>query len=599
MVPSDVFLSPLGLLAVLAALPIVVLYLVRPEPDEVALPTFQFLAEERRRRTTTPLFERLSRSLLLLLQLLVILLVAVALASPYVPVDRTETVRETVLVVDTSASMGVHDGEASRFDRAVAAAREEVTTRTSVVVTDGDPRVILQDGVPTDARRTLDELRVTDAPDELRGAISQASAVAGEEARIVVFSDFAGGSDWHDAVRTARARGLSVELRQFAGRGTDNVGIVDRRFSGEEVTISVRNFGNERVERTASLGGQQRSLALEPGDVVTATFDVPAGGGRVELTPGDDFTTDDVLPVAAPEDSAVEVLLLTNDRNRYLVAALSVIDAVDLTVKSPPTAVDGEYDVVVYSNVNPGRLLRGNVEAGRDAIERGGGVAIQAQDEFPERYGDLLLVEPETVRQGPTVHRVADDPLTRGIDFQPPDEYVAGELAAGRHLVELNDGTPLLAAEQRGNGRVLYYGYLEDRSSFKYSYRYPVFWKRAVFHLAGRDSLRSLNHETGERLSFGTERTVETPDSRTTGISIALSSVGVYDVGDRRVSAGLLSTSESAVAAEPLDARDDVPDVRAREEQRRVPCPLTGFVALAALGAVVLELGHLKRRGDL
>jgi hypothetical protein len=437
MVSSDVFLSPLGLLAALAAIPIVVLYLVRPEPDDLALPSFRFLAEERRRRTTTPLFERLSRSLLLRLQLLVVLLIAVSLASPYVPVDETETVRETVLVVDTSASMGVHDGETSCFDRAVAAASEAVTTRTSVVVTDGDPRVILRGGVPDDARRTLDDLGVTDAPGDLRSAISQASAVAGED------------------------------------------------------------------------------------------------------------------------------------------------------------------DVVVYSNVEPGRLLRGNVEAGRDAIDRGGGVAIQAQSEFPERYGDLLLVEPETVRQAPTVHRVADDSLTRGIDFQPPDEYVAGELAAGSHLVELNDGTPLLAADEHGNGRVLYYGYLEDRSSFKYNYRYPVFWKRAVFHLAGRESLTSLNHETGERLTFGGERTVETPDGRATGTSVALSSVGVYAVGDRRVSGGLLSASESAVAAKPLDARDDVPDVRAREERRRVPRPLTGYVALAALGAVVLELGYLKRRGDL
>lgn len=599
MVPSDVFLSPVGLLAALAALPIVVLYLVRPEPEELSLPTFRFLAEERRRRTTTPLFERLSRSLLLLLQVLVVLLIAVSLASPYVPVDETETVRETVLVVDTSASMAVQDGESSRFDRAVAAAREAVTTRTSVVVTDGDPRVILRDGVPDDARRTLEDLQVTDAPGDLRGAISQASAVAGENARIVVLSDFAGGDDWHDAVQTARARGLRVDLRQFAGGGADNVGIVDRSFSGTEVTVSVKNFGDERVERTASLGGQQAALALEPGDVATATFDVPAGGGRVELSPGDDFATDDVLPVAAPEDGTVEVLLLTNDRNRYLVAALSVIDAVDLTVESPPTAVDGEYDVVIYSNVEPGRLLRGNVEAGRDAIDRGGGVAIQAQEEFPERYGDLLLVEPETVRQAPTVHRVADDPLTRGIDFQPPDEYVAGGLASGRHLVELNDGTPLLAADERGDGRVLYYGYLEDRSSFKYNYRYPVFWKRAVFHLAGRESLTSLNHETGERLSFGTERTVETPDGRATGTSVALSSAGVYAVGDRRVSAGLLSASESAVAADPLDARDDAPAVQTSEEQRRVPRPLTGYVALAALGAVVLELGYLRRRGDL
>jgi len=84
---QDVFLSPIGLAALAVAVPLVVLYLIRPDPSEVELPTFRFLLEEKRQDATTPLLERLSRSLLLLLQLLVVLLLAVSLATPYVPVD--------------------------------------------------------------------------------------------------------------------------------------------------------------------------------------------------------------------------------------------------------------------------------------------------------------------------------------------------------------------------------------------------------------------------------------------------------------------------------------------------------------------------------
>lgn len=75
--------------------------------------------------------------------------------------------------------------------------------------------------------------------------------------------------------------------------------------------------------------------------------------------------------VAAPDRSTVRVLVLTNDRNRYLTTALSVIDEVELTVEEPPTAIDRQYDVIVFSNVEPERVLETNVEAARETLSRG------------------------------------------------------------------------------------------------------------------------------------------------------------------------------------------------------------------------------------
>ncbi|MEF8974306.1 MAG: BatA domain-containing protein, partial [Haloarcula sp.] len=99
MVLSDVLLAPLGLAALLLAVPIVVLYLIRPDPQELTLPTFQFLVAGERQQSATPFLERISRSLLLLLQVLVVLVLAVGLATPYVTVSERATVEETVIVV--------------------------------------------------------------------------------------------------------------------------------------------------------------------------------------------------------------------------------------------------------------------------------------------------------------------------------------------------------------------------------------------------------------------------------------------------------------------------------------------------------------------
>ncbi|GGM67649.1 hypothetical protein J2752_000011 [Halarchaeum rubridurum] len=599
---ADVLLAPMGLLALLALLPVVLLYLVKPDPARRDLPTLRFLVGGERDAETRPRLARLRRNLLLVLQVLALVALALALAAPYVTVPASSTVEQTVLVVDGSASMGTETDGATRFARALDAARADVTGTTSLVVAGGESRVVLRRGGSAAARRALDDLRVTDAPGDLRSALSQAAAIADADARIVVYSDFADDSAWDDAVTSARARGLAVDLRQFGGGGDANVGIVGRTFSGRNVTVTVKSYAEATVERSVTLGDQRRTLTLAPGDVRSTTFTVPGGGGTVALTPGDAFPTDDAVPVAAPADPTVDVLLLTNDPDEYLTTALSVNDEVALTVERPPTAVEGTYDVVIYDALRPERLLAGNVQVGHETLARGGGVVVRAQtDDMPvESYGDLLIVSPDGTARNPTLAPSAESELTRGLSFPPPERYLTGSLREGRTLVATSDGTPLVAIAERGPGRVLYDGYLPDASAFKYDYEYPVFWKRAVAHLAGRESLAASNRETGTRLAFEAPTTVGTPTGTVNATSVRLDEAGYYTVGDRRYGAALTSESESAVATTPLAARsgdDAAPPTRV--ERSPVPRPLTGYVAFAALLCCLLELAYLRREGDL
>lgn len=596
---QDAFLSPLGLAALLAVVPIVVLYLVQPDPRRVELPTVRFLLDERREDASHPLLERLLRNLLFLLQLLVVVALALALAGPYVTVSESQTVSETVLVVDASASMATQAEGGTRFERAVAAARESTSGTNSIVVAGAETEIPLRSGGATEVAATLDGLSATGAPGDLGGAVSQAAAIAGDDARIVVFSDFAGSAGWTDAVRSARARGLQVELRQFAAGGAANVGIVDRSFAGRNVTLSVKNYGERAVGRTLSLGDQRRTVELDPGGIERVTVTVPAGGGRATLSPGDSFPVDDAAYLAAPADPTVDVLLLTNDPDRFLTTALSVIDAVDLTVDEPPTTVSDEHDVVVYSDTDPDRLLRGSVEAGRDTVERGGGVAVLAQPDVPDTYGDLLLVEPNDTGSNPSIGRIASDDLTRGLEFPPPEEYLRGDLRSGTPLVRTTEGSPLLATESRGAGRVLYYGYVAGGDTFQLHYQYPVFWKRAVNYLADRQSLDSLNREAGARLRLGNDTRVETPDGAVAARTVSLEFVGYYAVEDRRVGVSLFSEPESDVRSVPLADRGDETGALARQEAARVPASLSWAVALVALLVAVGEVGLLRRQGDL
>ncbi|WP_254831966.1 DUF7408 domain-containing protein [Haloglomus salinum] len=597
---ADVFLTPLGLLALLAVVPILLLYLVRPDPRRLQLPTLEFLAAGEEGGTDSAALETLRRNLLLLLQLLVVVLVALALASPYLMTSGTATVTETVVVLDTSASMAVEDASGgSRFDRARAIARESVSQTTSVVTAGATPRVRLQASGAADAREVLDDLSRTDAAGDLAAAVSQAVAVADEDARIVVVSDFAGDDAWRDAVETARGRGYTVDLRPVGGEAP-NVGFVDAEYGRTSVTLSVKSYADQPVERTVGLGGARETIRLQPGDVGTATLPVPTGDATARLSPGDGLTLDDRVAVSGPEEARIRVLLVSNDPDRYLVTALEVLDEVSLTVAEPPTAVDGGYDVVVFAGVDRQRLLQSTREAAETVTRAGGGTIVVAQDDLRQvGYGGLLPVEPTGRSSGPSI-RASDDPLVRGISFPPPKSYLTTELRNGsRSLVRAGD-SPLIARGRLGNGRTLYYGYLPDATQFQFNYQYPVLWKRLVYEAAGREPLPRTNYETGTRLSVPNGTAVTAPDgSRTVaGGTATLDAAGHYRLGDRRVAAALLDTGESNVSAPALRTGPDGV-ARSREEVVQRPLDLSPAVALAALGALLTEVALLRRRGDL
>jgi len=597
---ADLFAAPLGLAALAGVIPLIVLYLIQPDPRELSLPTVQFLREDPDEGGSNPVLERLRRNLLLLLQILVVCLLAVALASPYVMDTRTANEQPTVLVVDASASMATDTGDGTRFAEAVAAAKGAVGTPTTVVVAGSSTRVPAEAADPSDAATALDGLAVTDTPGDLRGAIARATELAGSESRVVVFSDFAGdGGDWQGAVQTARARGLDVSLRQFGGGGEANVGIVDRRFGSQQVTVSVQNTGTSTAERTLSVGGRSESLTLEPGDVQSVTVPLPAQSTTARLSPGDPFPVDDEAHVTVPADRSVDVLLLTNGNNRNLRTALDVIPTVDLTVANPPASVDGSYDVVVFADVEPDRVLGSTLELTRETVADGGGVVIQAQGDVEAvGYDRLLPVDPDGVRNTTDVGDVADHELTAGFDFPAPEKHLGAETVDADALVTTADGSPLLATARRNGGRVLYYGYLPNQTAFRYSYRYPVFWQGATHWAADRPDPADLNYRTGETLQLGNETTVETPTGQRTTATVQLDTVGTYRTADQQASASLLSTSESNLTAPDIDvAGGNVTGSDTATE--RVQQDLTPLALLFVLALVLGELGFLRYRGDL
>lgn len=591
------FLDPLGLLALLSLVPLVLLYIFQPDPRRVEIPTMGFLPTPEEEGSSVPVVDYVRRNPLLFLQLTVLLLLSLSIASPYLPVGGSQAAESTVVVVDASASMATGDGD-SRFDRAVDAARADVSGDTTVVVARDSPSVELRDGSTAEAVAVLDGLSVADVEADLRSALSQAYAAAGSGSRILVYSDFAGADDWRLPVEEARADDVPVVLNQFAGGGDDNVGFVDASVAGATATLSLHNYGDSAVDRTVTLGERSVEVTVPPRSRTQASFEVPAGGGVVESAPGDDFSTDDSAYLAAHPDGALDVLLVTSEGGG-VEAALESTAGVELTVQPPPaTSFDaGDYDVVVYHDVDLDRLVGRNARDTREVVEAGGGAVFTAQPDLEEIDGGfdpVLAVEPGPPVDGGGVTSVRNHSLVSRYELPAPTEVLEADVVGDAPVSSA--GQPLFAERQVGGGRTVFLGYLSRSSDFDASYLYPLFWRDLVHYVADRPTVAEANRRTGDTVDFG-DADVSTPSGEASG-EVSLDHAGLYSTSGVTYSANLYDVEESDVAAESVE-QSEAAEAARRSQKANLPLDLTPFVAVLALAAVAAELIYLRYREDL
>ncbi|MCY3023028.1 MAG: BatA domain-containing protein [Planctomycetota bacterium] len=112
-------LEPLGLIGLIALVPVVALYFLKLKRQEQVVPSTLLWRKVLDDLQVNSPFQRLKYSLLLLLQLVLVGLLAFALARPYLAATGYAG-NKTILLVDTSASMGTRDAGSSKTLRPLA-----------------------------------------------------------------------------------------------------------------------------------------------------------------------------------------------------------------------------------------------------------------------------------------------------------------------------------------------------------------------------------------------------------------------------------------------------------------------------------------------
>ncbi|MBW2991191.1 VWA domain-containing protein [Candidatus Woesearchaeota archaeon] len=614
---SNVFLSPIWLYALLLLIPFILLYLIRPKPKHKVIPSLMFLFKDLGRDKRTNFFRRLIRDLLFLLQLFILLFLIFSVAKPYINVAKEDLFRNTVLVLDVSASMKADYQGKTRFDEGVKLAKKNLGIINTLVLAKNTPEVVLADEGTSDIKDYLNDLKATDTSTNLYDAISTAGGYARADSRVVVISDFIDtetDTGLDTAKKTLEAQGIKVDFIRVS-EPVNNVGIVDLDIDEKKTSSVIKNFNSEKAEVSIEVGELKDSLSIPAFSQELFTFSTPPGTSKLELKVqglNDGFKADNTVYVSAPGDIQRKTLLITNNpspKKTFIFNAFDVMKNTRVDVAVPPKIPDLDgYDLFIFKDINPNLILPGTFKDVKERVEKKGkALIICAQTNLLnlDYYGLMPMRYNETITSPTNILASSSESLTANLEFGITKKYFRTSPLEGIPLVVIaaaEDNTPLITFSALGEGKAFFYGILDEDSaadtSFAKSPVYFVFWKRVVDFATDTPSIKNLNYRTGSVLSFKEEQKIQTPAGRITAKSLSLDNAGLYTLNDRVIAINLLNEKESDVGNKASLAEQGFYQSSVKFKEK-IPFELTDYLIIAAIILLLLEFLYIKLRGDL
>lgn len=623
------FENPLALAALLSLIPLIIIYMLRPRPTVLAIPSLMFVLKlERERKRVYASLTKIVRDPLFLIQLLMLILLSIGAAGYYYTSQEPLSGEHTVLVLDTSASMQVD----SRFDDAVKIADGYVSKKNSIILASDTPLLALDGGDAPSAKDILNKVKPGAGTADLSAAITTGMrSLSTEGGKIIVISDFTNykGDDPVASKNLAESYGISVNFVKV-GNPADNIGIINGWIEATDgkygYTGVIKNYKDhsESIKIETGRGTSGNSST-------SFSLDVPAGGTKqftlenlgsgittVQLDVKDSLPVDNKAYISIPVTSNQRILYVTDNGKLPSKTALSLLPNSNLTVsKSVPDVLDNYTLVVLAQKTTP--IGNSSVERIESYVRNGGNAVFIASGALvPEKTDvDLLKILPvkplklDDDENGLGVKEVLKSSITTDIrsDEISARKYLnATERTGSTTLVALDNGVPLLSYWQVGKGTVFYMGLSDELgedswNNFHNLPEYPVFWIKLVQWLGGTGDISEYNLNTGTLNSLSKTEEIRTPSKTFTSNRVLFDEAGIYELSGKKIAVNLYNDRESntTVDASELIKRavaEDGPKI-VKEDSYTAKNDITDYLIGFMFLFILLEILIVRQRGEL
>ncbi|PIN86157.1 hypothetical protein COV19_06075 [Candidatus Woesearchaeota archaeon CG10_big_fil_rev_8_21_14_0_10_44_13] len=609
------FGNPAGYYALLGVLALIIIYLIRPRPKDMTLPSLMFFLKDTGLAKKKSFLEKLLRNLIFLLQLIAIAGLAFSIMQPSIKSSYDTTAENTVIVLDVSASMQA-DG---RFSEAVNIAEDSLKGDVSIILAEETPLVVLDRGSRSKAKSLLDSVKAKDIGTNIGDAMLMAKDILnGQEGRVLVLSDFmqTQGPDPNVVRKILEAEKAVVDFVDVSGKpDKGNFGIIDLSIEKHNTLIYIKNYNKESRAITVSvINGNKEikkmSKTFLADSVETINFETQPGITEIRIEDSDDLDADNKAYISAPDKIDISVLLITNNVNSFLKYALESSKDITLKIAEPPILPKTQdFDVVIMSNVDKSKLLTGTINEIKKNVESGKHFIVAAQDtmqqiDFLDTLPVYLMEKKE--KENVKIYSYSDSDEDKydfagesSIDYGTTLKYFTATAKNGSVIYAMAGDSPIIASMKIGAGNVVYYGIFDDSSSFKASPSYPVFWNELINSLMNTDDISKFNYKTGKILSTNTQMDVKTPQGTIKANIIIMDKEGIYEVGSLKIAANLLNEKESDIyqATNIQTMKHD--SYKAGKVQREKETNLEMYLLALVVLSLLAEMAYVKYIGDL
>ncbi len=588
---------PLGLAAFALLIPLIIIYLRKPKPTEKTIPSLMFLIKELHKEKRYAFFRRLMRNLILILQLLILAALAFSVAEPFMKISKDIAAKNTVIVIDGSASMQALEGTSTRFENAKSKAKSKISGKTSVVLALDQPVVMLEQGGKSEALAVINSLQPKDTSTNIEGAMYEAeNLLKNENGNVVVISDFITDNELDQPLKARRiisSKENSVEFIKV-GKKVKNIGIINLELQKRSFSVHVKNYNakEEIIIVKHIKGGKaiaQKEIAIKPGSIEVAEFQMADSISKAELDIKDSFAVDNTAYVSAPSTKKIKILLLTNKRfdkgeKSYLMEALLASGDIELEIRKPPIvkAYELNHDIIVIGAATE-PILPADITDIADYIKKGHALIITAQDKLPS----IKLLDLNPVNIGPALTKNTGikidiiNEFTKDIDLNTTRKYFKANAKNNSLVVaSIADNSPLISYMNYGNGKTFYYGIFDDYSQFKKTMSYPIFWNNVIKFLIETENVHDYNSKIGNINAVEFKKT------------------GVYEVEGKAIAVNFLDEIESDINRDSEELEDEIKFIE-KSTKRKTDFMLAIPLIIFAILLMLLELAYVKTRGVL
>ncbi len=586
------FANTFGFLALLSIIPLIILYLIRPKPKQIDVPSLMFFQKDEKRKTERAFFRRLTKDWLFLAQLLALLLLSLFFIQPYITMGKSLLLDNVVIVVDTSASTGA----GHVFDKVIEKAKDAVGARNTVIVVSNTPHVGIENADRKDTLLFLNSLRIGATESPVGEAMMLANEyIEGNKPTVFVISDFmnTGSTNIETAKGTLEKAGAAVQLVDVGeDKVYHNIGIVDLKLGEKDSTALIKNFNDEAKIVDITVKGITSTITLSPHGVEAVPFSTTTGVTKISISSNDDLKADNDVHISIPSLKSLNVLLLTDGASKYLQAALTSSPYIKIDMAN--SLPSKKYDVYVIQNVKA--LSTSDAADLTQRVKDGAGLVIHAQENMEKMdFGELLPVTIDEKLGFGVIEENQANRFTKDIQFGGVQHYFSTKKDNGVTLASISNSS-IISLQALGRGKIAYYGILEDASDFTLNPGYPIFWVNLAKYLGDLKTVSDMNKQGGSVLSFPEKKTVKTPSGTLYTRALFMDEAGVYEVDGESFAVNLLSEKESSLSQ---DSRGALGILNAAEKESAPKQPIGNTLLIIALIIILIELLMTKLRGDV